>query len=70
MARQLVTQKATLRTAEFAAAESHLARLREGRPCAGAHPVAKRGGRTKKLQGPKSRPCLIFKHALTYVVGS
>jgi phosphate:Na+ symporter len=31
-ARQLVTEKATLRAAEFAAAESHLARLREGRP--------------------------------------
>jgi len=31
MARQLVTEKATLRAAEFAAAESHLARLREGR---------------------------------------
>jgi phosphate:Na+ symporter len=31
MARQLVTEKATLRTDEFAAAESHLARLREGR---------------------------------------
>jgi len=30
MARQLVTEKATLRAAEFAAAESHLARLREG----------------------------------------
>ncbi len=32
VARQLVTEKATLRAAEFAAAESHLARLREGRP--------------------------------------
>jgi phosphate:Na+ symporter len=31
-ARQLVAEKAALRTAEFAAAESHLARLREGRP--------------------------------------
>jgi phosphate:Na+ symporter len=31
MARQLVTEKATLRAAEFAAAENHLARLREGR---------------------------------------
>lgn len=30
-ARQLVTEKATLRAAEFAAAENHLARLREGR---------------------------------------
>ncbi len=30
-ARQLVTEKATLRATEFAAAESHLARLREGR---------------------------------------
>lgn len=32
VARQLVTEKATLRAAEFTAAESHLARLREGRP--------------------------------------
>jgi phosphate:Na+ symporter len=32
VARQLLTEKATLRAAEFAAAESHLARLREGRP--------------------------------------
>jgi phosphate:Na+ symporter len=31
-ARLLVTEKATLRAAEFAAAESHLARLRDGRP--------------------------------------
>jgi len=31
-ARQLIAEKAALRTAEFAAAESHLARLREGRP--------------------------------------
>jgi phosphate:Na+ symporter len=31
IARQLVTEKATLRATEFAAAESHLARLREGR---------------------------------------
>ncbi|HUI60702.1 MAG TPA: Na/Pi cotransporter family protein [Steroidobacteraceae bacterium] len=31
MARQLVTEKATLRAMEFAAAESHLARLRDGR---------------------------------------
>ena len=31
LARQLVTEKATLRATEFAAAESHLARLREGR---------------------------------------
>jgi phosphate:Na+ symporter len=31
-ARLLITEKATLRAAEFAAAESHLARLREGRP--------------------------------------
>jgi phosphate:Na+ symporter len=31
IARQLVSQKATLRAAEFAAAESHLARLRDGR---------------------------------------
>jgi phosphate:Na+ symporter len=30
-ARQLVTEKATLRAAEFAAAENHLARLRDGR---------------------------------------
>ncbi|HXY95971.1 MAG TPA: Na/Pi cotransporter family protein [Steroidobacteraceae bacterium] len=30
-ARQLVTEKATLRATEFAAAENHLARLREGR---------------------------------------
>ena len=32
VARQLVTEKATLRATEFAAAESHFARLREGRP--------------------------------------
>jgi phosphate:Na+ symporter len=32
IARQLLTEKATLRAAELAAAESHLARLREGRP--------------------------------------
>jgi phosphate:Na+ symporter len=32
IARQLVTEKATLRATEFAAAESHLARLRDGRP--------------------------------------
>jgi phosphate:Na+ symporter len=32
IARQLVTEKAALRATEFAAAESHLARLREGRP--------------------------------------
>jgi phosphate:Na+ symporter len=32
VARRLITEKATLRTAEFAAAENHLARLREGRP--------------------------------------
>jgi phosphate:Na+ symporter len=32
MARQLLTEKATLRATEFAAAENHLARLREGRP--------------------------------------
>jgi phosphate:Na+ symporter len=32
IARQLVTEKATLRSAEFAAAESHLTRLRNGRP--------------------------------------
>ncbi len=32
VARQLITEKATLRSVEFAAAESHLARLREGRP--------------------------------------
>jgi phosphate:Na+ symporter len=32
IARLLVTEKATLRAAEFAAAESHLARLRDGRP--------------------------------------
>jgi phosphate:Na+ symporter len=32
IARQLITEKAMLRAAEFAAAESHLARLREGRP--------------------------------------
>ena len=32
IARQLVTRKATLWASEFAAAESHLARLREGRP--------------------------------------
>jgi phosphate:Na+ symporter len=31
-ARQLVSEKATLRATEFAAAENHLARLREGRP--------------------------------------
>jgi phosphate:Na+ symporter len=31
-ARLLITEKTTLRAAEFAAAESHLARLREGRP--------------------------------------
>jgi phosphate:Na+ symporter len=31
LARQLVTEKATLRATEFAAAESHLSRLREGR---------------------------------------
>jgi phosphate:Na+ symporter len=31
LARQLVTEKATLRATEFAAAESHLQRLREGR---------------------------------------
>ncbi|MGO9803004.1 MAG: Na/Pi cotransporter family protein [Steroidobacteraceae bacterium] len=31
IARQLVTEKATLRATEFAAAENHLARLREGR---------------------------------------
>jgi phosphate:Na+ symporter len=31
IARRLVTEKATLRATEFAAAESHLARLREGR---------------------------------------
>ena len=31
IARQLITQKANLRASEFAAAESHLARLREGR---------------------------------------
>jgi phosphate:Na+ symporter len=31
IARQLVTEKATLRATEYAAAESHLARLREGR---------------------------------------
>ncbi len=31
IARQLVTEKATLRATEFAAAESHIARLREGR---------------------------------------
>ena len=30
-ARQLVTEKATLRATEFARAENHLARLREGR---------------------------------------
>jgi phosphate:Na+ symporter len=30
-ARQLITEKATLRAAEFAAAENHLARLRDGR---------------------------------------
>lgn len=32
MARRLLTEKATLRARELAAAESHLARLREGRP--------------------------------------
>jgi phosphate:Na+ symporter len=32
IARQLIAEKATLRTAELAAAESHLARLRERRP--------------------------------------
>ena len=32
VARQLITEKAALRAAEFAAAESHLARLRDGRP--------------------------------------
>jgi phosphate:Na+ symporter len=32
MARKLIAEKAKLRSAEFAAAESHLARLREGRP--------------------------------------
>jgi phosphate:Na+ symporter len=32
LARRLVTEKARLRAAEIAAAESHLARLREGRP--------------------------------------
>jgi phosphate:Na+ symporter len=32
IARQLVTEKATLRATEFAAAESHLARLRDGWP--------------------------------------
>lgn len=32
IARQLMAEKAALRTAELAAAESHLARLREGRP--------------------------------------
>jgi phosphate:Na+ symporter len=31
-ARRLLTEKAALRAAEFAAAENHLARLREGRP--------------------------------------
>jgi phosphate:Na+ symporter len=31
-ARKLIAEKASLRAAEFAAAESHLARLREGRP--------------------------------------
>ncbi len=31
IARQLITEKATLRAAEFAAAESHFARLRDGR---------------------------------------
>ena len=31
IARQLITEKATLRATEFAAAENHLARLREGR---------------------------------------
>jgi phosphate:Na+ symporter len=32
MARRLITEKSELRAAELAAAESHLARLREGRP--------------------------------------
>jgi phosphate:Na+ symporter len=32
VARQLITEKTTLRATEFAAAENHLARLREGRP--------------------------------------
>jgi phosphate:Na+ symporter len=32
IARQLITEKTTLRAAELAAAENHLARLREGRP--------------------------------------
>jgi phosphate:Na+ symporter len=32
IARQLITEKTTLRATEFAAAENHLARLREGRP--------------------------------------
>ena len=32
IARQLIAEKATLRTAELAAAESHFGRLREGRP--------------------------------------
>lgn len=32
VARQLLTEKASLRATEFAAAESHFARLREGRP--------------------------------------
>ena len=32
IARQLIAEKATLRTAELAAAESHLTRLRERRP--------------------------------------
>jgi phosphate:Na+ symporter len=32
VARQLIAEKATLRATEFAAAENHLARLREGRP--------------------------------------
>jgi phosphate:Na+ symporter len=32
IARQLVTEKAALRATEYAAAESHLARLRDGRP--------------------------------------
>jgi phosphate:Na+ symporter len=32
VARQLLTEKAALRATEFAAAENHLARLREGRP--------------------------------------
>jgi len=32
IARQLIAEKAQLRAAEFAAAESHLARLRDGRP--------------------------------------